>query len=139
MITMAVSAVVVSLAYLTLSTVQNYFSLVQERNNRYNEWLSARLFLSRDMDGADSVKSFGQSILFFSNDSSIVWQAQGDTLKRVEKSSKSFGLMDFGLRSFSDPENGMVNQLVLSQARGEEDTLHFRFYKSYPVAFKINR
>ena len=139
MITMAVSAVVVALAYMTFNTIGNYFRLVQDQNNRYNEWLSARLFLSRDITKADSLHFAESSLLVYGNDTLTAWTAVGDTLLRNDGVVKNFGLQAFGLQAYTDPETGLVNQVVLSQYRENDDSLYFRFYKTYPIAFQINK
>ncbi|MGB0177137.1 MAG: hypothetical protein ACPF9D_08220, partial [Owenweeksia sp.] len=63
----------------------------------------------------------------------------GDTLLRNEGITRQFGLQSFSLKTFTDPETGLVDQVVLAQAREEDDSLYFRFYKPYPIAFQINR
>ncbi|MGB0177136.1 MAG: PulJ/GspJ family protein, partial [Owenweeksia sp.] len=67
MITMAVSAVVVALSYMTYTMIGNYFQIVQDQNNRHNEWLSARLFMSRDISSSDSVLGSEGSVMFYRN------------------------------------------------------------------------
>lgn len=139
MITMAVSAIVVGLAYMTFNTIGNYFQLVQDRNNHYNEWLSARLFLSRDITLADSVQAAKSSLLIYENDTLTTWLTRGDTLVRSQGLTKYFGLQAFGLRSYHNEESGLIEQVVLSQYRPNDDSLYFHFYKSYPIAIQINR
>lgn len=139
MITMAVSAVVVALAYMTFNTIGNYFKLVQERNNRYNEWLSARLFLSSDITRADSLHFTESSLLVYGNDTLTAWTVLGDTLQRNDGVMKDFGLQAFDWQAYTDLETGLVNQVVLSQYRENDDSLYFRFYKTYPIAFQINK
>lgn len=141
MVTMAVTSVVIALAYYTYTTLGVYYGRVSSSGDLHAERLNMRHFLSRDIEQADSIFWINQQLWIYGTNDSVVWQrSDRDStilLRKQSESEKAFEPGHFLMGCGIDTEINMVNKVQLMLIG--RDSMSYQFSKIYPVSIKINK
>jgi len=140
-VTLAVSSIVISLAYYTYNTLNLYYAMMEKRNDTFAERLNLRYFLNKDLEESDSIKYFQNELICYSDSSVIKWQPTANDsalLRKQDLDIKEFEVNRFIWHMITDQKTGYINNVNIYFFQ-EKDTVHFSYYKKYPVWVYLNK
>jgi prepilin-type N-terminal cleavage/methylation domain-containing protein len=140
MITMAITSIVITLSYYSYQMLNTYFNKFSEDNSFNAECMGLRTAMEKDLEAADYVLSTPNRIEFHTSTSIIKWYSVADTVVRSTQSDveKRFRLKPHLLTVRKDSKTSYVNRVCFTYWDSSQDSIHFNFYKNYPVSTYIN-
>ncbi len=140
MVTLAVSSVVITLAYYTYNTLNLYFFMIEERNDTFAERLNLRYFFNEDIERADSVLSGEGELLFYTDTELVKWYStdnDSSITRLAEADVKTFRTGLHFWQFYQDEELPFIKQVVIS-FWDKGDTAYFLHQKDYPARVYVN-